>query len=60
MELLVSLAMILYLGGITRPNISYDAHRYAIFSHLPKQSNEVGVKHIVRCLKGTRTEGLIM
>ena len=50
----------LYLDGITRPDIAYDVHQCARFSCNPKWSHEVGVKDISRYLKGTHTEGIIM
>ena len=52
--------MLLYLAGSTRPDISYAVHQCARFSHNPKASHEIGVKHIVRYLKVTRDKGLIM
>ena len=52
--------ILLYLAGSTRPDIAYAVHQCARFSHLPKASHEIGVKHIVRYLKGTRDKGLIM
>ena len=35
-------------------------HQCAPFSHKPKKSHEVGVKHIARYLKGTKTKGIII
>ena len=52
--------MMLYLAGTSRPDISYSVHQCARFSHSPKHSHEIAVKHIVRYLKGTRDKGLIM
>ena len=52
--------ILLYLAGSTRPDISYAVHQCARFSHQPRASHEVGVKHIVKYLKGTRDQGLIM
>ena len=52
--------MLLYLAGSTRPDIAYAVHQCARFSHSPKASHEIGVKHIVRYLKGTRDKGRIM
>ena len=52
--------MMLYLAGSTKPDISYAVHQCARFSHSPKQSHEIGVKHIARYLKGTQTKGIIM
>ena len=52
--------MMLYLADSTRPDIAYTVHQCAIFSHSPKRSYEIGVKHIDRYLKGTQTKGIIM
>ena len=52
--------MLLYLAGSTRPDISYAVHQCTRLSHQPKSSHDIGVKHIVRYLKGTRDKGLIM
>ena len=52
--------MMLYLAGSTRSDIAYAVHQCARFSHNPKKSHEVGVKHIARYLKGTSTKGIIM
>ena len=50
----------LYLAGTSRPDISYSVHQCARFSHSPKHSHEIAVKHIARYLKGTRDKGFIM
>ena len=52
--------MLLYLAGSTCLDIAYAVHQCARFSHQPRASHEVGVKHIIRYLKGTRDKGLIM
>ena len=52
--------MMLYLAGSTRPDIAYTVHQCARFSHAPKHSHEVGLKHIARYLQGTRDRGLEM
>ena len=52
--------MMLYLAGSTRPDIAYDVHQCARFSHNPKKKHEVGVKHIARYHKGTSAKGIIM
>ena len=52
--------ILLYLAGSNRPDIAYAVHQCARFSHNPKASHEVGVKHIARYLRGTRDKGLIM
>ena len=54
------IGMILYLGGSTRPDISYALHQYACFSRRPGKSHKVALKQIGRYLKGTKTKGLIM
>ena len=52
--------MMLYLAGGTRPDISYAVNQCARFSHGPKRSHEIGVKHIARYLKRTQKKGIIM
>ena len=52
--------ILLYLAGSTRPDISYAVHQCARFSHAPRHSHEVTLKHIGRYLKGTKDKGLIM
>ena len=52
--------MMLYLAGSNRPDIAYAVHQCARFSYSAKQSNGIGIKHIVRYLKGTQTKGIIM
>ena len=52
--------MLLYLAGSTCPNIAYAVHQCARFSHQPKTSHEIRLKHIVRYPKGTRDKNLIM
>ena len=54
------IGMFLYLAGSTCPNIAYTVYQCVRFSHFPKASHEVGVKHIVRYLKQPRDKGLIM
>ena len=39
--------MLLYLAGSSRPDIAYVVHQCARFSHNPKNSHEVDVKHII-------------
>ena len=54
------MGMLLYLASITSPYISYTVHQCAQFSHDPKASHKIGLKHIARYLNGTRDKGLIM
>ena len=46
--------------GSTRLDIAYDVHQCARFSHAPKHSHKIGIKHIIRHLKGTRNKYMIM
>ena len=52
--------MLLYLAGSNHPDTLYVVHQCTRFSHQPRESHEVGVKHIVRYLKGTKDKGLTM
>ena len=47
--------MMLYLAGSTRLDIVYAVHQCARLSHNQKRSYEVGIKHIARYLKVTRS-----
>ena len=51
--------MVMYLASSTRPDIVFAVHQCAIFSHNPKRSYEVGIKHVAQYLKGARDKGLI-
>ena len=48
--------ILFYLAGISRPNIAYVVHQCARFSHNHKHAHEIGVKHGIRYLKGTRNK----
>ena len=50
--------MMIYLVGSTRPDVVFSVHQCARFSHAPKHSHEIGLKHIARYLKGTREKSL--
>lgn len=52
--------MLLYLAGNNRPDIAFAIHQCPRFSHAPKQSHELGLKHIVRYLRGAHEKGLVM
>ena len=52
--------MLLYLGGSTKPDMTYTVHQCARFSHALKRSHKIGIKHIIRYLRGTREKGLVM
>ena len=48
------------LAASTRPEISHAVHQLARFSQDPKRSHETAAKRVVRCLKSTLNEGIIM
>jgi hypothetical protein len=52
--------MLMYLAGNTRPDIAYAVHQAARFTHGARRSHAAGVKRILRYLKKTKTEGLIL
>ena len=52
--------MLNYLAASTRPDCLFAVHQCARFSTNPKLSHERAVKRIVRYLKGTRDQGLIL
>ena len=52
--------MMFYLAGSSRLDIAYAVFKGLRFSHNSRESHEVGVKHIVRCLQGTKTKGIVM
>jgi hypothetical protein len=45
--------------GQTRPAIAYAVHKWARYMHVPKNSHAVGVKRILRYLRGTQDKGKI-
>lgn len=49
-----------YLAATTRPDIQFAVHQCARFCEDPKLSHEKAIKRIVRYLKRTREQGLIM
>ena len=49
-----------YISGLSRPDIAYATHSATRFSTNPKASNDKGVKRIIKYLKGTKENGLIM
>ena len=51
--------MMLYLASNTRPDISFDVHQCARFTHNTKVSHETAVKRICRYLQGTKDNGLV-
>ena len=49
-----------YISGSSRPDIAYATHSAARFSANPKASHDKGVKSIIKYLKGTKENRLIM
>jgi len=54
------IGMILYLSGNSRPDIAYAVNQCARFTHNPLKSHATAVKRILRYLKGTMDQGLIL
>ena len=54
------IGMLNYLSASTRPDILFAVHQCARFAANPKLSHERAVKRIVRYLKGTKNNGLIL
>ena len=52
--------MMLYLASNTRPDILFDVHHCARFTHNTKVSHETAVKRICRYLQGTKDNGLVL
>jgi hypothetical protein len=52
--------MLMYLSTNSRPDIAFAVHQCARFTHDPRAPHSIAVKQIVRYLKGTAEEGLIM
>ena len=56
----VVIGMLMYISGNTRPDIAYAVHQAARFTHGARQSHAAGVKRILRYLKKTKLNGLIL
>jgi len=54
------IGMLLYLSGNSRPDIAYAVNQCARFTHNPRKSHAIAVKRILRYLKGTMDQGLIL
>jgi hypothetical protein len=54
------IGMLMYLSTNSRPDIAFAVHQCARFTHDPRAPHSVAVKQIVRYLKGTAEQGLIM
>jgi len=49
-----------YLAATTRPDIQFSVHQCARFCEKPMMSHEKAIKRIVRYLKRTKDQGLVM
>ena len=54
------IGMLMYRAGNPRPDIAYAVHQAACFTHGARKSHAAGIKRILRYLKRTKTEGLIL
>mmetsp|Transcript_29932 Transcript_29932/g.72557 ORF Transcript_29932/g.72557 Transcript_29932/m.72557 type:complete len:287 (+) Transcript_29932:40-900(+) len=52
--------MLLYLANNTRPDICYAVSQAARYMSAPKASHGTAVQRILRYLKGTRTDGIVV
>jgi hypothetical protein len=52
--------MCMYLATNTRPYIAYDVHQAACHTHAPCASHAVAVNRMLRYLKGTKTQVIIV
>ena len=50
--------MLIYLSKNSRPDITYTVNQCDRFTHNPKGSHAIGVKIILRYLRGTKDEGM--
>ena len=54
------IGILMYLANNTRPDIAHAVHACARYTHNPKKSHAIAVKHILRYLKGTMLDGIIL
>ena len=52
--------MLMYLANNSRPDIAYAVNQCARFTHSPRASHTVGIKRIIRYLRGSRTKGMTL
>jgi hypothetical protein len=50
--------MLIYLAANTRPYIAYAVHQAARYTRDPRASHAVGIKRILRYIKGTKDKGI--
>jgi hypothetical protein len=49
-----------FLAQNTRPDIAFAVHQCARFVSNPNQTHQAAVKHLCRCILGTRDKGLVL
>ena len=54
------MGMLVYLASNPRPDISFNVHQCARFTHAPHQLHDKAVKCILNYIKGTEDKGLII
>lgn len=59
-DYMLVIGMILSLVGSLAPDISYAMHQYVRFSHGPKHSHDISIKHMSRHLNGTSDKGHVI
>ena len=57
-EYAVVVGMLMYLSTSSRPDIAYAVNQCARLTHNPKDSYAIGVRKILRYLKGTCVKGM--
>ena len=48
----------MYLSTNTRPDITFAVNQCARFTHNPKNSHSIGVKRVLRYLRGKKDKGM--
>ena len=52
------MVMLIYLANNSRPDITFAVHHYSRFTHTPRHSHAMGIKHIIRYLNETKDKGM--
>jgi hypothetical protein len=58
-EYALIVGMLMYVASNSRQDIAYDVYHYSRYSHGTKNSHDMAVKLIMRCLKRTVDTGII-
>ena len=59
-EFALIVGMLMYLANNTRPDIAYEVHVCARYTHKLKKSYATAVKHILRYLQGTKLKRMLI